>query len=454
MPHLLMLLLLPVLLVASAFFSGSETALFSLPRHTRAQFARSAALVPHTITRLLAETRGLLITLLLGNMTINVLFFVVSSILLIDLSRVAAAREGVLASVAVAGLTVVPPLVLILLGEVLPKLIAARLPVQWSRTVALPLMLCHRGIAPIRVGASWLVITPLARLIAPPKSPPALSAGELENLLTLSQRHGVIDLDEERLLQQVLDLNELKVRDLMVPRVDVQAFDLERAGDSAARPADLIDLIKRTHLRHIPVYRGDLDTIVGIVYARQILLHRPATIDELLPYVRQVRFVPEQQRADTLLRELRRTGTAFAVVVDEYGGTAGIVTIEDVVEHLVGDIAGDYEADTTPPLESVSPGVWRVGANLPVHEWASLFGGTAATLGLTQRETISTIAGLVMAGLGRLPEVGDQVRLGNVLITVEAMAGRRVDRVLVQLAPPDDASAEGAPINDPPEGTP
>ena len=424
---LLLALLLPILLVASAFFSGSETALFSLSRHHRAQLARSGSIVGQTLTTLLAETRSLLITLLLGNMTINVLFFVTSSVLLIQLGR-----TGALPGAAVAALSVAPLLAIILLGEVLPKLVAARLPVQWARAIALPMMLFHRIIAPLRIAAALVVITPLARLIAPKRRPPALSAAELEHLLTLSLRQGVIDPDEEQLLQQVLDLNELKVRDLMIPRVDVQAFDLDDD------PAQLIDLIKRTRLRHIPIYRDSLDNILGLVYARQILLHRPATAEQLQSHIRQVRFVPEQQRADGLLRELRRTGTAFAVVVDEYGGTAGIITIEDVVEHLVGDIAGEFEPNTGPPVERVGPGAWRAAANLPVHEWLNLFDRNPAMLGLAELESVSTIAGLIMARLGRVAETGDQVRLGNVLITVESMHHRRIDRVLIQLSPVKD----------------
>ena len=437
---LLLALLLPILLVASAFFSGSETALFSLSRHHRAQLARSGSIVGQTLTTLLAETRSLLITLLLGNMTINVLFFVTSSVLLIHLGR-----TGLLPAAAVALLSVAPLLAIILLGEVLPKLVAARLPLQWARAIALPMMLFHRIIAPIRIAASLVVITPLARLIAPKQKPPALSAEELEDLLTLSQRHGVIDPDEEQLLQQVLDLNELKVRDLMIPRVDVHAFNLDDD------PAQLIDLIKRTRLRHIPVYRDSLDNILGLVYARQILLRRPTTADQLQNHIRQVRFVPEQQRADALLRELRRTGTAFAVVVDEYGGTAGIITIEDVVEHLVGDIAGEYEPNTGPPVERVGPGTWRAAANLPVHEWLNLFDRNPAMLGLAELESVSTIAGLIMARLGRVAEQGDQVRIGNVLITVEAMQKRRIDRVLIQLSPVDSAAEK--PEADNQEGT-
>lgn len=421
MAILFMLLLLPLLLVASGFFSGSETALFSLSRHQRTQLARSKRLADQTISTLLAETRGLLITLLLCNMTVNVLFFVISSVLLIQLNK-----RGI-SGVWITFASVLPLLTIILLGEVLPKLVAARLTLQWNRVTAVPLFVVHRVITPVRITASLLIIAPLARLIAPPSKPAALSADELESLLTLSQKQGVIDPDEEHLLQQVLELSQLKVRDLMVPRVDMVAFDL------ANEPADLVALIQQAKLSHIPVYHDKLDQIVGLVYSRQVLLNPPTTRKQLDKLIRQVKFVPELQRADQLLVELRKTSTTLAIVVDEYGGTAGLITIEDVVEHMVGDIAGPYETQGQPRLESLRPGAWRVGGELSVHDWADLFGHNAAVEGLAALEAVSTVGGLVMARLGRVPKPGDTTTVGNVQITVEHMHEMRVDTVIIEL---------------------
>lgn len=430
---LVMLAVLPILLVASAFFSGSETALFSLTRHQRARLTRSQTIPDQLLTTLLSETRSLLITLLLSNMTVNVLIFVISSVLLIQLGR-----SDQFGPIAMTVLSLAPLLTVILCGEVLPKLVAARLPLTWAKVVSLPLYVCHRVLAPVRVTASWLVITPLARLIAPPRRPPSLSPEELESLLALSQKHGVIDPHEERLLQQVLELSQLKVRDLMVPRVDVQAHDLDDP------PQALIDLVRQAKLRQIPVYREDLDHVVGVVYSRQVMLRRPRTYEDVKRLVKQVNFVPEQQRADQLLVELRKTGTTFAMVVDEYGGTAGLITIEDVVEHMVGNIAGPFEAASEPRLQSLRPGLWRVGAEMPVHDWAEVFGHNPAVEGLGALESVSTLGGLVMARLGRVPEVGESTTVGNVLIRVEAAKGLRLDTLLVELQSPGGQPASPA----------
>lgn len=425
---LLMLLILPVLLLFSAFFSGSETALFSLTRHQRAQFARGDSVVGTTITTLLAETRMLLITLLLGNMTINVLYFAIASMVAIQLTAPHADPDFVPRPTLAAAVTIGALLAIILLGEVLPKLVAARMPANWSRVVALPLMLFHRVIAPIRVISSVAIITPLARLIAPETGTPDLTADELEHLLELSQNHGVIDAGEERLLQQVLEMSQVRVRDLMVPRVDMRAHALDD------NPAELVALIRETRLRFIPIYDGDLDTVVGTVASRRVMLSPPRTRADVDALIEPVRFVPDSQRADQLLSELRRTGVTLCIVVDEYGGTEGLVTIEDAVEHMVGDIAGSFEAEVEPQVEHLGEGRYRVGADLPVHDWEAVFGRDAQVEGVATLRAVSTIAGLVMAMLGRVPRVGDTVHIGNVRITVDAMRdASRVESVVIAL---------------------
>lgn len=429
---ILMSLLLPVLLIASAFFSGSETALFSLSKSQRLQLDRTHSVVAGAITRLLGETRGLLITLLLGNMTVNVLYFAISAVVLIQLEDGGYA-PGWLA----AALNIVPLLAIILLGEVMPKLVASRLPMVWSRVIAVPLLVIHRGITPVRVSSSWFIIGPLARLISPPSRPPELSADELGALLDLSRRHGVIDRGEQELLQQVLELGELKVRDLMVPRVDLEAYDIEEPLD------ELLALIRKTKLRYVPVYRGSIDDIVGFAPSRLVLLHRPGNEQQLMTLIDEPLFVPEQQRADRLLIELRQRSRHLAVVVDEYGGTAGLVTIEDVVEHMVGEIAGSYDLAAEPEVVTVGTGTWRVSADLSVRDWPSLFGRNRLA-GIVPLEDISTVGGLVMAMLGRVPQVGDEVRLGEIVLRVEKTDQHRPETVLVQMASTTAASNEEA----------
>ncbi len=258
--------ILPALLMGSAFFSGTETALFSLTRHQRRQLMRSGHdLVSVALRSLLAETRPLLITLLLGNLTINVFYFVITTVLLL-----AWKAQFALGPVGIAGITAITLMLMIFLGEVLPKLIAANLAPAWAKLAALPLLAVHRSLAPLRVAVNTLIVTPLARLIAPPTPPTELSPAELEALLEMSGQRGLIDPGEENLLQQVLALRQIKVRDIMTPRVDLLAFNL------ADPPERLFELIaSHAAAAACRSIKRSIDNIMGVVYARQFLLKQP-----------------------------------------------------------------------------------------------------------------------------------------------------------------------------------
>jgi len=411
---LFLVCILPFLLVASGFFSGTETALFSLTQQQRRELRRKPNFAARTVNELLGETRTLLITLLMGNMTINVLFFVISSLIAIRLEKVHAASGVVIASAAIA-----PLLLIILLGEVLPKLVAARLTVAWAKTFALPLWVVHRVLGPIRWAVNQFVISPLARLAEPTTRPAALSSSELENLLKLSQKQGVIDADEEQLLLQVLELGQVRVTELMTPRVDVGAFDLTDA------PGGLVEMAKDANFSRIPVYTDSLDQIEGVVFARQVLLRRPATRQAVRALLRDVKYVPAQMKADRLLIDMRRTGSVFAVVVDEYGGTAGVVTLEDVVEHMVGDIIAGDEHEADAEIEQITDGQWHASAQLSVRDWPEAFDQAVPIHG------VQTLGGLIMSLLGRVAKQGDEVQVGNLTLTVERTQRTRIDRVRI-----------------------
>ena len=417
-----MLLSLPVLLVLSGFFSGSETALFSLTRFERMQLKESDSLAGAVVSTLLAETRGLLITLLMGNMTVNVLYFVVSTRLLLY-----AQEQSLMSPLALGAASLVPLLTIILLGEVLPKLVASRSSVVYARLTAVPLWAVHRVLTPIRLIASGLIITPLARLIEPTTRPEELTADELATLLEQSQSQGVIDPQEQRLLHQVLELGEVRVSELMTPRVDIEAFELDED------PSELLALFKQTNLRQVPAYREDLDHIEGFIRARRALLYPPSSELEINALIEPATFVPEQQRADQMLAQLRQEGKMIAVVVDEYGGTAGLITLEDVAEYLVGEIAGGYDSGDEPMVERLGPGSWRVSAELSTRDWAHAFGQSIPADMLKTLGAVHTVGGLVMAVLGRAAKVSDHATFGNLDLRVDSLDGRRIEHVTVRL---------------------
>jgi len=410
-----------VLLVASGFFSGSETALFGLTANQRMLIRRQETLSGRAIEVLLANQRMLLITVLLGNMTINVLYFVISSVLLM---RADTGLAGGLL-LAIASL-----LTMILLGEVLPKLVANAHRRGFAALIAAPLLALHGLIGPLRMILERVVVAPLSRLTSPAEAPPRLGSGELAALLVVSTREGVIDHEEQQILHDVIALGQRKVRDVMTPRVRIVAV-----ATSASRE-EVADLARRTRLTVLPVYRDDLDHVVGFLPVQRYLLGTREGRAPVTDYAAPARFVPEVATLDQLLEHFRDTRNQLAIAVDEFGGTAGIVAVEDVVEELIGDIAMDRDREAV-RAEAIGPDRWRVGGDASVHEWAGTFG----TRLIPPR--ISTLGGLITAHLGRVPVTGDSVELGNVRVDVEQADRSRVVTAIITLTSDPDAGGDG-----------
>ncbi|HRQ75881.1 MAG TPA: hemolysin family protein [Phycisphaerales bacterium] len=402
-----LLALLPVLLVLSAFFSGTETALFSMTETERMQLRKRGGIASRAVESLLAQPRMLLITVLLGNMTANVLYFVISSVLTMR------AETGLLGGTILAAVTL---LTIVLLGEVLPKMLASARRTAFASVAAPLLLTLHNVIAPVRLLLDAIVVVPLSRLTAPREAPPELDEDELHALLEISSRQGVIDPDEQRVLRDVVNLGRLRVRDVMTPRVKMLAVPV------GAKRDDVLAIVRETGLTRLPVYRDNLDSIVGILSIKRFLMnaHGPSSGASVFAQaMRSPRYVPAIATLDQLLDHFRTTRSQSAIVVDEFGGTAGVVSVEDVVERLVGDLSSPEPHEARPPRE-LAPNKWEIDGDISVHDWAEAFGQKLIS------PRVSTLGGLMIERLGRAPEVGDVVRLGNVELRVTEVDRSRV----------------------------
>ena len=409
--HTWQFIALGLLLLGSAFFSGGETSLFSLTNHQLHQFRNSR----HRILRIAAELRSVpddtLITLLAGNMVINVLFFAISSAMLIELSHKA--------KFLTIALSLLPLLMIVFFGEVIPKAAALAQPTLYATLVALPVFLLQKAIRPVRWVLAKMLVNPLVRLLAPPQKTdaPFVTTDELKLLLARSAEQGAIAHDESALLQEVVELRELKVKDVMVPRVEMVAMSMDAETD------ELIELLKRTRLRKVPVYLGRIDQIEGLVYAKEAMLAPDKSLRELM---RPIQFVPELQTLDALLQHFRTQATQIAIAVDEYGGVAGLVTLEDVLEEIVGEIYEPRDVKRAAPLVEVSGDEYLVDGRLGLKQWQTDFSQSLGTLSL------STIGGFVTSLLGRVPRVGDTAIFGNLEFKVESVRRRRIERIRIK----------------------
>jgi len=407
--HIILMLLL---LVFSAFFSGTETAYFNLSRRQINLLKKSGHRLQNLAAKITDNLQQLLGCLLFGNMAVNVLFFATASILVVKLEQ----QAGVSAATITAAVSFS---VLVLIGEILPKSFAYANSRQLAIAVVLPLLLVLKVLSPVVSVFRTLIVEPVLRLILGPvvhhRRSRAVTADEFKSLVEHIKKEGLITAEEDRLLTEIIELGFLKVRDCLRPRVDMIACDVTDSNQQLRR------LMEREHLTKVPVYAGAIDNIVGMVYFRQLLLAPDKSSDRL---VQKVHFVPEQKSIESLLEFFRKTGTDTAIAVDEYGGIAGSICLEDIAEELLGPVK---TAEKTEPIVQLGPFKYRLAGDLSIHSWANVFGVEPAAV------RYSTIAGLVTALLGRIPRPGDAVRLQNLKFTVEQMQRHRIKTVILTL---------------------
>jgi putative hemolysin len=313
---------------------------------------------------------------------------------------------------------------LLVLASAAPMaLLERRYPLTSVRFRLLAGLLSRLG-APLRL-LSELLERPLAALIPPAPTPAVPSAAA-------PPAHEEVVEEAEELIERVLRLDRLTARDIMVPRTDIVAVPFELSV------RDAIAVARQTRHSRLPVYQGTIDRIVGIVHVRDLLRFALESAEGIKvgDVMREAYFIPESKRVDELLRDLQHQRVHMAIVVDEFGGTAGIVTIEDVLEEIVGEIQDEYDAEA-PLVERLSADEAIVDGRISLEEIADTFGVSL------EEEESSTIGGLVQAHLGRIPQPGESVRVDGLEVTVLEVAGNRVRKLSVRrVAAPVSASDE------------
>ena len=411
------LTLMGAMLILSALFSGAESAFFSLTREQLRNLRGVPRLLSRTVVRLRRRPNELLTALLLGNTCVNIFYYALSYQLSAEI-----ARESRAMSAAVGALSV---MTLLVLSEVSPKGIAVRRPLAFAHAAALPITWFMWIGTPLIWVFSW-VGRGAAGLFPPrPEDETHVSTDELKMLVDLSQKQGIINRGARRMISAVVELGDRMIREVMVPRVDVVLFDLDDP------PEQFMELVRRTKHKRIPVYRDSMDNMLGIVLARDVFLHPDDPIER---HVQQVPFVPETKTTESTLRAFRESSHQLAIVVDEYGGTAGLITLEDLLEEVVGQIEDEFDE----PEELVArrdENTYILSGDLRTHAWRDLF-----DLDLSSPD-FETVGGFVISLLGRMPKPGDSVSYAGIEFTVESVAGHRVDRVRVHV--PHAAREEG-----------
>ena len=339
-------------------------------------------------------------------------------------------RAGVLALLVV---TLLVSVVSIVLGELIPKGFALANPDRIALVASGPISLFAKIVSPL---VALLVL--LTKVISKPfgidpTRTPELSAAEIRLIVEQGSQQGVLEAEEEQMISAVMSLSDSKLHEVMVPRIDIVAIDQEATFDEAVEV-----VLKEGHSR-TPLYRESVDHIVGILYAKDLLrlIAAGGTRPRLRDIMRPALFVPESQSVDDLLHELQRRKVHMAVVLDEYGGTAGLVTIEDLLEEIVGEIQDEFDEEEPMKVE-IGPGEVILDGRAAIDDLTEL---VEPALELEDDEEYDTLGGFVYHRIGRVPVVGDAVVIEPFVITVIKVSGRRVGKVRVRWTPISTAAA-------------
>lgn len=401
------------LLSCSCFFSASETALFSLPpfRVTRLRDERGRR--GKLIARLLGNPRRLLISILIGNMFVNIFSSAIAESLI--RSFVPGGRGTLLA-------ILVMTFAILVFGEITPKTIAIQYAERVSLAVAPLIDIIGRALFPIRKVVRLIsdaLIFLFSRRISP--SEHAITEAEIKTAIAVGHREGVVDSQEKEMIHGVFGFADKTVEEIMRPRNEMVAFD-------ALRPVDEIEeTIREKELSRIPIYEGEFDNIVGILYAKDLLRHDgDGDTSNVTLILRPAYFVPEMKTASSLFREFRRRKIHMAIVVDEYGGVSGLITLEDLLEEIIGEIRD--KGDTSPLHRETFPGTFVVKAKMDIASFNEAVGAAI------EDETSVTIGGFLLNRIGSIPPKGYRFRHGNIVFTVSKAKRNRIEEIIVSKA--------------------
>lgn len=408
------LIILLVALLLCALASAAETALTSISRIKLKNLVEEGDQSALKIDQLLAEPNTFLTTVLIVHVVSIIVAAVASTLLALHFF---ASWGQLIASVLLA-------LIVLLFCEIVPKTAAVQSPMSWVRILVTPIRLLARLLSPV----VWLLRS-VTRLLVHltngrlKRSGPFVTEEELRMLLTVGEEEGVLEEDETEMIHSIFEFADTTTREVMIPRIDMVTL-----ADTTT-VLEAVDVALQGGFSRIPVYDAGkgVDEIIGILYTKDLLkqLRDGQTTRSIRSLVRPAYFVPETKKLDDLLSEIRQNRVHIVIVVDEYGSVSGLVTIEDLVEEIVGDIKDEYDHEEN-PYEKVSENEYIFDAMFSIDDFNDLMDTHLSN------EDYETLGGFVYAQLDKIPGVGDVVSYEDLTFTVLATRGRRILKIRVQ----------------------
>ncbi len=412
------LIVLGILFFFSGFFSASETALMGLGRTRLAQAIERGGEAGKALETWKTDPNRLLTTILIMNNVVNISATTIAAFLAVHISEMFGLNRGQMGALVAALVT----LIIIIFGEVTPKVLAIHKSESLALLVIRPLVFLAKILHPV---SRFLVLTASLFLrpfgLKPGDSIPMVTEEEIHTLIQMGADEGVLEDQEHQMIHGVIGLGETQVREVMVSRTEMECIN---AADHMER---IINQIVQAGYSRMPVYRDNVDNIVGVVYTKDIIsVLENRELIVLQDILRQPYFVPETKKVDELLHEFQRGRLHLAIVVDEYGGTSGLVTLEDLIEEIVGEIRDEYDIEEK-NIEKTGDTLWVTDAQADVMEV-----NDALETNLPDMKDINTIGGFISHLLGHLPRQGEQVVYQDLHFTILAASSRKIEKIQIR----------------------
>jgi len=389
------------LLLLSAFFSSSETAYFNLRKH-RGNFSIK-------VKEIISDPEKLLVTILTGNTFVN--------IALGSLAAYFTHKYFANNSLAILLEVLVVSIIILIFGEILPKVIALRDSEKLAELFRIPIKILLFLFSPF-VYISKIIVK-LPNLIPIDKEKIFDSEEELKILTEIGEKEGALQEEESDIIQSIFDFKDKNVREIMKPRVDMVAIDSSSSID------DVMDLISDRQFSKIPIYKDNVDKISGIIYAKDLLPYLTGSRPNI-PIAKLARspfFVPENKEIDNLMQDFKNKKTNIAIVVDEWGGTSGLITLEDIVEEVLGEIQDPYDTDKI-LISKQEDNSMIIDAKIAIYDLEE-----EIDIDFPEDREYDTLAGFILDSIGDIPAVGQKINYQNYQIIVKNIDGNRIDKV-------------------------
>ncbi len=403
--------LLLVLFFLSAFFSASETALISLNRLRLFHLSQKGDKKAQILRRILKEYQTMLGTILIGNNFVNV----GASVIATALGIYFVGDNGLIY------VTILMTFILLVFCEITPKMYASTHSEKISRRVVWPILFFIHILQPIVKFVNLLsnIVLKVLGQKETRKHRYILTSEEIKAVITLGEQEGVVAPSEKRMLQSILELTKTTVREVMVPRTEMVGLNIDSSKE------EVIEIITQTGFSRFPVYKESIDNVIGFIHSKNIIKNIESGEFSLSEIIKQPFFVPESMRIPHLLSEFKKGKVHLAIVVDEYGGVEGIVTLEDLLEEIVGEISDEFDLPTDMPYKQLNDGSIIFQGNITLKDIKRYL-----NIDL-QYEDNSTLSGLILDILGHIPKPGESLIYNKYKISILSMRKQKIDQVKI-----------------------